>query len=159
MEKLTNRKELKVSAIKDGTVLDHIPANQLFRVIDILNLNECGNQMTFGTNLDSKLLGKKAIVKIAGRYFKDDEINKIALVAPQAKINIIKNFEVTEKRIIEVPKEITGMVKCMNPKCITNHQPITTKFEVREINGSLKLHCRYCEKDTDTENLTIISKN
>jgi aspartate carbamoyltransferase regulatory subunit len=159
MEKSNNGKELKVSAIKEGTVLDHIPANQLFRVIDILHLNECGNQMTFGTNLESKLLGKKAIVKIAGRYFEDDEINKISLVAPQAKINIIKNFEVTEKRIIEVPKEITGMVKCMNPKCITNHQPITTKFEVRNIGGSLKLHCHYCEKDTDTENLTIISKN
>ena len=159
MEKSNNGKELKASAIKEGTVLDHIPANQLFRVIDILHLSKCDNQMTFGTNLESKLLGKKAIVKIAGRYFKDDEINKISLVAPQAKINIIKNFEVTEKRVIEVPKEITGMVKCMNPKCITNHQPITTKFEVRNLNGSLKLHCHYCEKDTDTENLIIISKN
>ena len=159
MEKSNNGKELKVSAIKEGTVLDHIPANQLFRVIDILHLSKCDNQMTFGTNLECKKKKKKAIVKIAGRYFKDDEINKISLVAPQAKINIIKNFEVTEKRVIEVPKEITGMVKCMNPKCITNHQPITTKFEVRNLNGSLKLHCHYCEKDTDTENLIIISKN
>ena len=91
MEKIG--KELKVSAIKNGTVLDHIPANQLFKVINILNLDNCPHQITFGTNLDSKLLGKKAIIKIADRYFEDDEINRIALVAPQAKINIIRDFE------------------------------------------------------------------
>ena len=94
------RKELKVSAIKNGTVLDHIPANQLFKVINILNLNMCINQVTFGTNLDSKILGKKAIIKITDKYFKDEEINKIALIAPQAKINIIKDFEVDRKSVV-----------------------------------------------------------
>lgn len=154
-----NYKELKVSAIKNGTVLDHIPADQLFRVINILNLHNCNNQMTFGTNLDSKLLGKKAIVKVSERYFQDDEINKIALIAPKAKINIIKNFEVVEKREITAPKEVIGFVKCMNPKCVTNHQPIKTKFTVLKDGERLKLHCHYCEKDTSIENLTIISKN
>ena len=114
-----NIKKLKVSAIENGTVLDHIPANQLFKVINILELTKCQNQITFGTNLDSKLLGKKAIIKVSDRYFADDEINKVALVAPLAKINIIKNFEVVEKRIISVPEEISGIAKCSNPKCIT----------------------------------------
>lgn len=152
-------KELKVNAIKNGTVLDHIPASQLFKVINILNLSRCPHQITFGMNLDSKLLGKKAIIKIADRCFEDDEINRIALVAPQAKINIIRNFEVVEKRVISVPEHITGIVKCVNPKCITNHQPVPTRFDTLYEDGRLKLHCHFCEKITDSDNLTILSKN
>ncbi|MCK9305038.1 MAG: aspartate carbamoyltransferase regulatory subunit [Bacteroidales bacterium] len=151
-------KHLKVSAIKDGTVLDHIPSDQLFKVIDILNLSNCINQITFGTNLDSKLLGKKAIIKIADRFFLDDEINKIALIAPQAKINIIHDFQVVEKRELSVPSEIKGIVKCMNPVCITNHQPVDTLFSTIYENNELKLLCHYCEKITDRQNLKIISK-
>ncbi|MBQ3175590.1 MAG: aspartate carbamoyltransferase regulatory subunit [Bacteroidales bacterium] len=152
-------KKLKVSAIENGTVLDHIPANQLFKVINILNLTDCRNQVTFGTNLESKLLGKKAIIKIADRYFADDEINKITLVAPQAKINVIKNFEVVEKRILTVPSEITGIAKCSNPKCITNHQPVPTRFATVADGGHLKLQCHFCEKMTDAENVVILAKN
>ena len=152
-------KELKVSAIKNGTVLDHIPANQLFKVISILGLKDCANQITFGTNLDSKLLGKKAIIKVADRFFEEAEINSVALVAPDAKINIIKDFEVIEKKVLHVPDEIVGIVKCANPKCITNHQPITTKVKTGYENGVLKLHCRYCEKITGSDNLKIITEN
>lgn len=157
MEK--GRKELKVSAIKNGTVLDHIPANQLFEVITILGLKECGNQITFGMNLESKLLGKKAIIKVADRFFEETEINKVALVAPDAKINIIRDFEVVEKKILRVPDEINGIVKCANPKCITNHQPVTTKFRTTYEGGTLKLHCHYCEKNTGSDNLKIIVEN
>ena len=152
-------KELKVSAIKNGTVLDHIPAGQLFKVISILGLKDCANQVTFGMNLESQRLGKKAIIKVTDRYFDETEINKVALVAPDAKINIIKDFEVIEKKVIRVPDEISGIVKCANPKCITNHQPITTKFTTTYEDGTLKLHCRYCEKNTSSENMKIISEN
>ena len=155
----TGGKELKVSAIKNGTVLDHIPANQLFEVITILGLRDCPNQITFGMNLDSKLLGKKAIIKVADRFFEETQINKVALVAPEAKINIIKDFEVVEKKVLRVPDQIIGIVKCANPKCITNHQPITTKFETKHENGVLKLHCHYCEKNTSSDNLKIITEN
>ncbi len=157
MEK--GRKELKVSAIKNGTVLDHIPANQLFKVISILGLKDCQNQITFGMNLDSKLLGKKSIIKVADRFFEEKEINKVALVAPDAKINIIKDFEVIEKKVLRVPDEIVGIVKCANPKCITNHQPITTRFKTTYEDSNLKLHCHYCEKNTSSDNLKIISEN
>ncbi len=150
-------KHLKVSAIKDGTVLDHIPANQLFKVIDILGLSKISNQITFGTNLDSKLLGKKAIIKITDKYFEDSDINRIALIAPQAKINIIHNFEVVEKRVLSVPSEIKSIAKCMNPACITNHQDVETSFVTLSSSPELKLLCRYCEKVTDEKNLKIIS--
>ncbi len=150
-------KHLKVSAIKNGTVLDHIPAEQLFNVIDILRLYTIDKQVTFGTNLESKLLGKKAIIKISDKWFKDDEINKIALIAPQAKINIIKDFEVVEKKVITIPETIRGIVKCMNPMCVTNHQPVTTIFTTIAVNPEIQLLCHYCEKITDNKNLKIIS--
>jgi len=150
-------KQLKVSAIKNGTVLDHIPADQLFKVIDILGLSRSGNQITFGTNLESKLLGKKAIIKISDKFFKDDDINRIALIAPQAKINIIHDFEVVEKRVLSIPASIEGIAKCMNPACVTNHQNILTRFTTITDSPDVKLLCRYCEKITDLKNLKIIS--
>ncbi len=91
MTKMNKHKELKVSAIKDGTVIDHIPASNLFKVISILGLDRIKNQMTFGTNLESHKLGHKSIIKVADKFFADDEINKIALVAPEAKLNIIRD--------------------------------------------------------------------
>ena len=89
-----NNKELKVSAIKNGTVIDHIPAENLFKVISILGLENIPNQVTFGTNLESRKLGRKSIIKVADKFFEDAEINKISLVAPQAKLNIIRDYEV-----------------------------------------------------------------
>lgn len=143
-------KQLKVNAIKDGTVIDHIPTNALFRVIRILKLEESTNMVTFGNNLDSGLMGYKAIIKVANRFFEDEEINKIALVAPHAKLNIIRNYGVVEKKVVETPKEIKGIVHCFNPKCITHEENILSKFEV--IQGKpLALKCFYCEKIT-TEN-------
>ncbi len=147
---------LQVSAIKNGTVLDHIPADQLFNVIQILGLNKnCSNRLTFGTNMESHRMGKKAIIKIEDRFFKPSEINKIALVAPDAKINTIREFKVIEKKVIKVPEEIVGIAKCMNPMCITNHQPIRTRFTTRYENNHLTLICHYCEKSTDAKNIKI----
>jgi aspartate carbamoyltransferase regulatory subunit len=150
--------ELKVSAIKDGTVIDHIPAKDLFKVIKILGLDDINNQITFGTNLESRKLGTKAIVKIADKFFEDSEINKIALVAAEADLNIIRDYEVVEKKKVEVPDQIIGIAKCMNPKCITNHESVETKFEVVS-KKSIDLKCMYCEKITDKENIRIITEN
>jgi aspartate carbamoyltransferase regulatory subunit len=149
-------KKLEVSAIENGTVIDHIPANALFKVISILNLDKMDRQqITFGTNFDSKKLGKKAIVKLSDVFFKDKDINKIALVAPQAKLNIIRNYKVVEKKIVEVPEDIIGIAKCMNPKCISNNEKIVTKFRVVS-RHELRLKCHYCEKITDQEHMEII---
>lgn len=148
-------KQLSVSAIENGTVIDHIPAKNLFKVISILGLDHIDSQITFGTNLESKKLGKKAIIKISGKFFEDTDINRIALVAPDAKLNIIRDYEVVEKKVVEVPDEIVGIAKCMNPKCITNYEKVTTRFRVVS-KKTVALKCHYCEKITNQENLHII---
>jgi aspartate carbamoyltransferase regulatory subunit len=148
-------KQLIVNAIKNGTVIDHIPARSLFKVITILNLDRIDTQITFGTNLESKKLGSKAIIKIADKYFLDEEVNKIALVAPQAKLNIIRDFEVIEKRVVEVPDSFVGIVKCVNPKCITNAEDIITRFIVMT-KCEVTLKCYYCEKITHQDQMVII---
>jgi aspartate carbamoyltransferase regulatory subunit len=147
--------KLEVSAIENGTVIDHIPAKALFKVISILGLDKIDKQITFGTNLDSKKLGKKAIIKLTDMFFIDKEINKIALVAPQAKLNIIRDYTVVEKKVVEVPEEIIAIAKCMNPKCITNNEKIVTRFLVVS-KSEVKLKCHYCEKITDQEHIEII---
>ena len=152
---MTDKTILSVTAIKDGTVIDHISAKSLFKVISILELDKLNTQMTFGTNFISKKLGRKALIKISNKFFKDEEIDKIALVAPEAKLNIIKDYRVVEKREVEVPDTITGIVKCMNPNCVTNNENVVTKFNVIS-KKDVALKCCYCEKITDQEHLKII---
>ena len=152
---MEEKKHLKVSAIKDGTVIDHIPAQNLFNVISILGLDVTDHQVTFGTNLESKQLGKKAIIKVADIFFKDEDINRIALVAPEAKLNVIRDYQVVEKKVVHVPDQIIGLAKCMNPKCITNNEEMSGRFTV--VNKKpVSLRCDYCEKITDNEHLEII---
>lgn len=155
---MKEKKQLVVSAIKDGTVIDHIPAKLLFKVITILGLDHIQNQITFGSNLESKKLGSKAIIKVSGIFFRKEDIDRIALVAPQAKINVIRNYGVVEKKTVEVPEIIEGIVKCVNPKCITNNEDVKTKFEVVN-KDPVKLRCHYCEKNTDQNNMVIISSS
>ena len=148
-------KQLSVSAIQNGTVIDHVPAKTLFKVIQILGLDHIDEQITFGTNLESKKLGRKSIIKISNVFFEDEDINRIALVAPEAKLNIIRDYEVVEKKVVKVPEYITGIAKCMNPKCITNFENVTTHFKVIS-KKNVTLKCHYCEKITTQENLQII---
>jgi len=145
-----NNKQLSVSALENGTVIDHIPAQNLFKVINILGLDKTEQKITFGSNLGSNRLGKKAIVKVSDTFFKDEEINRIALVAPAAKLNIIRDYAVAEKKVVEVPDAIQGIVKCVNPKCVTNIEEIETKFKVVS-KDNVTLRCHYCEKITDQE--------
>ncbi|ASB50635.1 aspartate carbamoyltransferase regulatory subunit [Alkalitalea saponilacus] len=151
---MSKQKQLQVSAIENGTVIDHIPAESLFDVINILGLDQITNLITFGTNLDSDKLGKKAIIKVEGKFFEDNEINKISLVAPHVKLNIIRDYEVVEKRDVEIPDEVVGIVKCFNPKCITNNEVIKTHFKVMD-KTDLALKCHYCEKNTTRDELKM----
>lgn len=154
MENLKKKLKLKVSAIKEGTVIDHIPAKSLFKVISILGLDDIDHQITFGTNLDSEKLGAKAIIKVSDIFFEDKEINKIALIAPHAKLNIIRDYEVVEKKEVEIPETITGIVKCFNPKCITNNEKIITSFKMVS-SDPISLKCRYCEKITSKDQIQM----
>ena len=146
-----SRKELVVSALENGTVLDHIPAKNVYKALDILNLKGIESQITIGINLASKVHGEKGIIKIADKFFEDEELNKLALIAPNATVNIIKDFKVVEKKKLEMPKEVVGIAKCKNPKCVTNHQPIKTRFSTVERDNEIKLLCHFCEKITSTK--------
>lgn len=148
-------KELQVRAIENGTVIDHIPDNQLFKVIKVLGLHKVENTITFGRGYESGKDGKKAIVKISDKFLVDEDISKLAMVAPAAKINIIKNYEVVEKKHVIVPTEVRGIARCMNPMCITNHEEIPTRFKVVN-KENISLKCHYCEKITDNENIRIV---
>jgi aspartate carbamoyltransferase regulatory subunit len=145
-------KELKVSAIENGTVIDHIPANAVFKVIKMLKLDVFDQMVLFGTNLESKKYGAKGIIKVSNKYFKSEELNKIALVAPHASIIEIKDYQVTRKTIVETPDQITGIVKCFNPNCITNIEVIITRFTVVD-KEEIRLKCHYCEKITQKKNM------
>lgn len=153
----SKRTELQVSAISNGTVIDHIASENTFRVFKILNLDQSKDQVYVGTNLDSKKLGKKGIIKISGRFFKSDEINKIALAAPQATLIEIRDYEISKKEKIVLPKKIEKVVKCFNPKCITNHQDVPTKFNIiKDHHGRTKLACHYCEKTMAQEDIVFL---
>jgi aspartate carbamoyltransferase regulatory subunit len=154
MEESKTRKELQVSAIENGTVIDHIPTKSVFQVIRILGLENCKEQILFGTNLESKKFGRKGIIKVANLFFKSEDINKIALVAPSATLIVIRNYQVVEKRQVEIPDQVNRIVRCFNPNCITNHERIATKFNVID-KTDLRLECIYCEKVTDKNNLVF----
>lgn len=149
---MDTKKELVVSAIENGTVIDHIPTTAVYQVIRILALENYEDEVLIGYNLESKKFGKKGIIKIKNKFFDHDDINKIALVAPFASIITIKNFEVVEKIQAEIPNHIDNIVKCMNPKCITNSEVIPTSFDVVD-KENIKLKCHYCEKFTTKENI------
>ena len=141
----TDRKELEVAALENGTVIDHIPSNQLFKVVNLLKLDRFSDSITIGNNLASQRCGKKGIIRVAGYYFKEDELNKIALIAPNAVINIIHDYKVTEKRKVSLPNDIYGIVRCNNPKCITNNEPMETHFHVID-REKIEIKCHYCER-------------
>ena len=102
--KNTGEGRLEVTAIENGTVIDHIPASNLFKIIRILGLENENHRITFGTNLESKRMGTKAIIKINDRFCKQEEINRIAIVAPMAVVNIIRDFKVVEKHAVTIPE-------------------------------------------------------
>ena len=147
------RKELVVSALENGTVLDHIPAENVYKALDILDLKGIENQITIGINLNSKVYGRKGIIKIADKFFEDDELNKLALIAPNATVNVIRDFKVVEKKKVEMPEEVIGIATCRNPKCVTNHQPIKTRFKTIANGNEISLLCHFCEKITKTKHV------
>ena len=151
------RRELKVSALRDGTVIDHIPADNTFQVIKILGLGSSQSQIYIGNHLESKKFGTKGIIKISDRYFERDEINKISLAAPSATLIEIKDYEVVSKSKVEIPESIEKIVRCFNPKCVTNNQEVETKFKViTDHHGRMKLKCHYCEKTMAQENIEFL---
>jgi aspartate carbamoyltransferase regulatory subunit len=137
--------ELRVSKIKDGTVIDHIRGGYALDVIKILGITGKEKRViTIAINVPSKRFGVKDIVKVEGRAINRQEVNRIALVAPHATINIIRNFRVEEKVEVKLPDTIEGTVKCVNPCCVSNSgEPVVSRFYV-ESEEPLTLKCHYC---------------
>jgi aspartate carbamoyltransferase regulatory subunit len=134
---------LLVRRIKNGTVIDHIDGGEALNVVKILGITGATQEaLSIATNVPSRNMGRKDIVKLTNRELSKEEVNRIALISPHATINIIRNFKVWEKKGVEIPTLIEGIVRCPNPGCISNtHEPITSKFEVTPKG----LHCKYCD--------------
>ena len=150
-----NKEELQVAALENGTVIDHIPTDKLFTIVSLLGLKNSDLNITIGNNLPSKKLGKKGLIKVADRFFSDEEISRLSVVAPNVQLNVIRNYEVVEKKQVIMPDVVKGIVKCGNPKCITNNEPMTTIFHVvSKEKGILK--CHYCEKEQNKESVKLL---
>ncbi len=149
-----NNKELFVAAIEKGTVIDHIPAAKTYQVAALLGLFDLQTPVTIGNNYESEKVGKKGIIKVSDKFFTDEEISRLSVVAPRAVLNIIDHYDVVEKKTVETPDELRGIVKCNNPVCITNNEPVTTVFHVIDKENRI-CKCHYCEKEQDMNKVRL----
>ena len=149
-----NKKERLVAAIENGTVIDHIPANKTFQVSSLLQLETLTTPVTIGYNYPSEKVGQKGIIKVSDKFFTDDEISRLSVVAPNVVLNIIHDYEVVEKKTVRTPDELRGIVRCNNPKCITNNEPMATGFHVVDKEKGI-LKCHYCDKEQNIEEVEL----
>ena len=150
-----NKKERLVAAIENGTVIDHIPSEKTYEVANVLELQNLKSVITIGYNYLSKKIGHKGIIKIEDKFFTDEEISRLSVVAPNVVLNIIRNYEVVEKKTVETPDELRGIVKCNNPKCITNNEPMQTVFHVIDKEQGV-LKCHYCDKEQEISKVKLV---
>ena len=148
------KNEIMVTAIENGTVIDHIPTEKTFEVATMLNLESLSTPVTIGYNYRSKKIGRKGIIKVADKFFTDEEISRLSVVAPNVVLNVINDYEVVEKKTVTTPDELRGIVKCNNPKCITNNEPMDTLFHVVDKEHGV-LRCHYCEKEQDINKVKL----
>ena len=150
-----SKKERLVAAIENGTVIDHIPSEKTYEVANILGLQNLRTVVTIGYNYLSKKIGHKGIIKVEDKFFTDEEISRLSVVAPNVVLNIIRNYEVVEKKKVVTPNELRGIIKCNNPKCITNNEPMKTVFHVIDKeNGIIK--CHYRDKEQDINKVKLV---
>ena len=152
---MSNKTERQVAAIKNGTVIDHIPAEKTYQVVNLLQLETLDTPVTIGYNYPSNKIGRKGIIKVSDKFFTDEEISRLSVVAQNVGLNIIHDYEVVEKKTVKTPDELRGIVKCNNPKCITNNEPMHTVFHVvNKEKGILK--CHYCDKEQFIEKVELV---
>ena len=152
---MSNKTERQVAAIKNGTVIDHIPAEKTYQVVNLLQLETLETPVTIGYNYPSNKIGRKGIIKVSDKLFTDEEISRLSVVAQNVVLNIIHDYEVVEKKTVKTPDELRGIVKCNNPKCITNNEPMNTVFHVvNKEKGIIK--CHYCDKEQFIEKVELV---
>jgi|Deesub1362A_J573_1020465.scaffolds.fasta_scaffold00278_45 aspartate carbamoyltransferase regulatory subunit len=147
IKKETN-KHLIISKIKDGTVIDHITSGMAILVLKILGIGvNTREAVSMAMNVPSSKMGKKDIVKVEGKFISEDELNKIALIAPQATINLIENFKITKKFEVSPPKVVERIISCPNRNCISNsREPISSRFNIYLEDNKVIAKCDYCGK-------------
>jgi len=156
---MIKEKKLSVAAIKRGTVIDHITAGHALKIIRLLDLADHKKVVTVGLNLPSKDMKIKDIIKVEGRELTPEEIERVAVFAPQGSINIIRDYKVIKKFNTEIPTTIEYVMVCPNPKCITNNEVIDTKFNITSEKKQVRFKCHYCEKVFDQNEITEYKHN
>lgn len=149
------KKELAVAALRNGTVIDRIPSSALFKVVKLLGIEQMTTPVTIGYNLPSKHLEAKGIIKVADVEFPEAVLNRIAIIAPSAKVNVIRDYEVVEKRQVTLPDTLIDLVRCANPKCITNNEPMRTRFSVVQREPRVVVRCHYCGHTITSDKVEI----
>ena len=145
-----------VAAIENGTVIDHIPSSKLFEVVSLLHLEAIrGSSIMVGYNLKSKKMGHKSIIKVSDKYFSDAELNQLSVVAPNVTLCIIRDYEVVEKKKVDLPEKIRCVVRCARRKGSTNNEPMTTLFHVTDRERGV-IQCHYCEKEQNLEHVKLV---
>lgn len=141
---------LKISKIKEGTVIDHIPTGKALKVLNILNIDEDVNStLSIGIHVPSGKLGFKDVIKIENRFLEKIELDMISLIAPQASISIVRDYEISKKFSVELPKTLLGLINCANQNCITNrNEPVKSEFETLAADP-VRVRCKYCEREMD----------
>jgi len=150
-------KEIRVTPIKNGTVIDHIPSGRALKVLRILGITgEVSSTVTVAMHVPSKAMGWKDIVKVEDRELHPKEVDKIALIAPKASVNVIRNYNVAEKHVVKTPDRVVGLLRCGNPNCITNQrEPVETEFLTRT-KDPVTLSCKYCEREIEDVAAAIV---
>ena len=147
-----NKENMMVAALENGSVIDHIPTDKLFTVAQLLQLSECKEEVVIANNLKSNVMNKKGLIKISGKFFSESEISKLAVLCPNIRLTVIRNYEVAEKREVTLPESLTNIVKCANPVCITNNEPMKTVFYRKDMQT---LKCRYCRKEQNLKDIKL----
>ena len=152
---MSNKTERQVAAIKNGTVIDHIPAEKTYQVVNLLQLETLDTPVTIGYNYPSNKIGRKGIIKVSDKFFTDEEISRLSVVAQNVVLNIIHDYEVVEKKPVKTPDALRGIVQGNTPQCITNNEPMNTVFHVvNKEKGILK--CHYCDKEQFIEKVELV---
>ena len=149
------KQEMQVAAIENGTVIDHIPSGKIFQVVNLLHLDKMSTAVTIGYNLKSEKMGSKSIIKVADKFFSDEELNQLSVIAPNVTLCIIRNYEVVENKPVVMPDKLVGIVKCGNPKCISNNEPMSTIFHLLDKEKGI-LQCHYCNKEVRIDQVKLL---
>ncbi|WP_428772878.1 aspartate carbamoyltransferase regulatory subunit [Vibrio sp.] len=151
---MTKETQLQVEAIKNGTVIDHIPAQIGIKVLKLFNMHKSQQRVTVGLNLPSSALGHKDLLKIENVFISEEQANKLALYAPHATVNQIEDYQVVKKLALELPQRVNNVFACPNSNCISHNEPVESSFSVIEKADDIRLKCKYCEKVFSREVVT-----